>query len=250
MRLVEIEDSREVLLSKYRDKINFALDKFLLYNTAIYRGSFTYGGSNIIYTNPTTRPTLRRSAMNIGNYYTIWIDNNPKWQDYPKRSKSLICSTSLKTAKSYGDPIVVVPLINTKIGICPTVDIWKSFKLIYSLGDFSDWLKNIVFANITHDHANITYDQLVTILKNIDIRELHLSYCFTPEFKKSMLDVISGLDMFEKIFDPIKNGFTVTDWNDLTYISDQHEVWLSAPCLLIDPEIFINLAEDRKHAPK
>ena len=243
MRLFEIEDD---LINKYKSEVDFALDKFNTYNIAIYRGSSTYNKADVIYTDPTARTTNRKSAMGIGNYYTVWMDNNPQWAEYPKRGKSLICSSNLRFASSYGYAKVVIPLTNCKIGICPSNDIWKSFNSVYSLGDFSDWLYNDVFSHIRHDHRNITYDELLQILNQIDISNLKLPYNVTSTFKQNMLDDRSGINMFETVFDPVNNDFKLTDWHTLTSFDHTSEVWLSSPCLLIGPEMFDELAEDRK----
>ena len=246
MRLFEIEET-ENLLEKYKDEVNFALDKCIQYNVSIFRGSYTYN-QVIQYTDPTSRSTSRVSAMDIGNYYTVWMDNDPKWSQFPKRGKSLICSSY--PTNFYGNSKVVVPLIDTKIGVCPESDIWKSFKTVFSLGDFSDWLKETLFKNINHDPQNITYPQLINMLEDIDISELHLPYVFLNVFKKEMLDApgTSGVDMMNVVLDPIKNNFILTTWKELNHFNSTHEVWLSAPCLLINPTIFSQLVDERKNA--
>ena len=246
MRLFEIEENSN-LLEKYQNEVNFALDKFIKYNISIYRGSDTYNKS-IQFIDPTLRHTSRISAMDIGNYYTVWMDNDSKWSNFPKRGKSLICSSY--STEFYGSPRIVVPLVNTKIGICPESDIWKSFKSVYSLGDFSEWLRDTAFKDFNHDPQNITYPQLINMLKNIDIGEMHLPYTFTSWFKKEMLDASNnnGLEMMNVILDPIKNKFILTTWNELDHFNKDCELWSSAPCLLIEPDIFKLLVKERKNA--
>ena len=147
MRLYEIENNDLDLLKKYKAEVNFAIEKYKKYNFAIFRGSKTYNQSKVMFSNPASRIEPRKSAMNIGNYYTLWMDNNPEWAEYPKRSKSLICTSCSAFANWYGFVKVVIPLVNTKIGVCPEIDIWKSFNSVKSLGEFSDWLKDDVFKN-------------------------------------------------------------------------------------------------------
>ncbi len=56
---------------------------------------------------------LRKSA-NTHNYYTLLMDNLSSWDNYPKRSKSFICSV-INNPRS-GTGFVVLPFDNPKVG--------------------------------------------------------------------------------------------------------------------------------------
>ncbi|MCK9417589.1 hypothetical protein M0Q97_13185, partial [Candidatus Dojkabacteria bacterium] len=64
----------------------------------------------------------RRSA-NTQNYYTYIIDNSKDWEDFPKRSKSLICHGYAKRPPYY-DQYVVIPLNDANFGIANDDDLW------------------------------------------------------------------------------------------------------------------------------
>ena len=65
----------------------------------IYRG-LSGGRSPYIHIDPTK--SIRKSR-NTSNFYTIMFDEIlPSWKQYPLRSKSIICATSIKVAMSYG----------------------------------------------------------------------------------------------------------------------------------------------------
>ena len=242
MRLVEIEDNTN-LLEKYKDEVNFALDKYNQ-GIVIYRGSGTYS-QDIIYKDPTTLSTDRKSA-NAWNYYTLWLSNNPQWAAYPKRNRSLICSTSYDKAASYENPVVIVPLINCKIGVCPAGDIWDSFKLVGNLHMFMKYVWFLFWKHDKHRFDGFSYQEMMQKLHEM-----------TPEkFGKFGFDKFDNLmvkfnnnaeAMLQNVFDPVDNNFTLTSWKQFNILGDR-EVWLSAPCLLIKPEIFNRLAEDRKNA--
>lgn len=72
-----------------------------------------------------------RKTKDSKNYYTLWIDNSPAWEIFPKRSKSFICSNNLNTADSFRKggtkPVLVIPYDNAKVGVCPNSDLWDSF---------------------------------------------------------------------------------------------------------------------------
>ena len=72
-----------------------------------------------------------RTSANASNEYTILInDILPSWKKYPKRN--IICTISGAYASDYGVTYNVFPFNGTKIGVCPSMDIWSSFA--YSLG--------------------------------------------------------------------------------------------------------------------
>ena len=90
-----------------------------------------------------------RKSANTSNFYTLWIDNSKKWADYPKRSKSLICTTQAQTAAGYGTSYMMIPYDGAKIGVCPSYDMWESFPNamsdvgLYTLNEFNDYIWNI-----------------------------------------------------------------------------------------------------------
>jgi len=63
----------------------------------IYRGldeNYLYG-----YVKPAE---YSRKSRNTSNYYTLIMDHSQKWKQYPKGSKSIICTTSRSKAENYG----------------------------------------------------------------------------------------------------------------------------------------------------
>src|SRR5882762_7031765 len=107
-------------------------------HTTIYRGLNGHE-ENILYVDPTNY--TRRSA-NTDNYYTLLMDNLPSWSKFPKRSKSLICTTDSDNADTYGQVkgsvYVVLPLGNPIIACCDGEDLWDSFHYVQSEMDISD----------------------------------------------------------------------------------------------------------------
>ena len=249
MRLHEIEET-ENLFEKYKDEIKFALDKYNQ-GIVIYRGSETYQ-EDILYIDPTTRTTDRKSA-NTYNYYTLWMSNNLQWAEYPKRNRSLICSTNYRNAKIYGVVKIVVPLIDCKIGICPKFDLWKSFNLVNEdLEDLNSWLLSR-FKNKwpDQDNKNVTYPQLLQKLKEINSTDTNEFY--NAFFEKKLKRYGNAENMFEMMLDPTINKFQLSTWKQFNIKQpdgrlNSNEVWLSAPCLLIELSIFEKLAEERKYA--
>lgn len=104
--------------------------EFELGGTPIYRG-LKGSTSSYRYIDPSQHT---RVSKDISNYYTWWIDNHPSWKGWPKRSKSLICTTNMKDADLYGDIHRVYLKKGSVVGICPWGDIWSSFVQLEVLG--------------------------------------------------------------------------------------------------------------------
>lgn len=123
------------------EAINIIKDKCSDWNyndLPIYRGtdlSFDY-----ILINPSER--TRKSANARFNIYTTLIDNSPYWKEYPKRSKSLICTLDKNKAINYGYNYRVIPFDNSKWGICENSDIWFSFENIKKIANDSSYDMN------------------------------------------------------------------------------------------------------------
>ena len=81
-----------------------------------------------------------RTAANTNNWYALWIDNSPKWKDFPRRLNSYICTTSIITAGGYGSTFIVIPFDTANIGMVPSDDMWGGFSkaLPPAVGEISD----------------------------------------------------------------------------------------------------------------
>jgi hypothetical protein len=177
-----------------------------------------------------------RVSANTMNLYTIIIDNSRLWDDYPKRGKSIICSTSYSTANSYSDnvPYIVFPKDGYKIGICPESDIWQSFKNIGPLylfnADFADFVKSL--------GVKFRSDDLKT---SLDLRKLCNELDEIISKMDDKIKVISFLRNYsgnlmkslENMFDPKRNDFKVV--NDIRELpKGNNEVWTDSDCYLVN----------------
>lgn len=100
-----------------------ALRHYVNKGLVLYRG---FESPESVLIGDSTQGQARVSA-NTKNYYTLILDNDPSWQEFPKRSRSFICSTSEGTAEVYGRAYCVFPFDGTELGVCPNSDIWNSF---------------------------------------------------------------------------------------------------------------------------
>ena len=246
MRLFEIDGSD--LLEKYRNEINFALDKFNLEGVAIFRASLTYTQDGLMLIDPNSRTNDRTSTADY-NYVTTWMSNNPQWADYPKRGRSLICSTNLDSANFYGTANVIVPLIDCKIGICPINDIWYSFDTI-SVNRITNNLNKCFKQQWPNDNnKELTYQELLKKLKEVTSA---INYRFVDDEFEQVLEKFTNAEaMMLSLLDPVKNKFSLTTWKQYNMVTNKYnakELWLSAPCVRIDTITFAKLAMERLNA--
>ena len=96
---------------------------FLSNNTPIFRG-FSHTTPDLAFADTNN---FHRKSSNAPNHYTLWLDNHPDWEKFPKRSKSYVGSPDFETASSFGDVYLVIPEDTALIGVCPANDLWRSF---------------------------------------------------------------------------------------------------------------------------
>jgi len=232
----------------------------------IYRGFWGEGDAVII--DPRDQ---ERFSANTRNYYTWIIDNSPAYKDYPKRSRSLICTDDIGTARTFGDDIAwrVIPFDGAKIGVCSSLDLWVSFPNIkktfnddyISLDDFNSNLETLYSALYGEweegkfgkrqtkgsnmggsNNAKKFFNNLETLLDDLSILEDENNL---EELKKNHpyphwvdIDFAKRLPKTVKevidLFDPNKNGIELFDYKEwLKKDPVDREVWISHPCLLV-----------------
>ena len=242
--------------------MNLAKTTFLKYfqkfpNPAIYRGSFDRGATYWIV-NPAA---VGRASANTSNEYTILMSELPSWKAYPKRSRSIICTTDSETAESYGQIYAVVLPNRFNLGICYDNDLWDSFTYLKkrtgsSAENFNDAFGSLIEATTGeswsaekgHTLADIKEKAAIIqqwLVQNFDKAPPHkkeLARLFKiTRFFQERLNESSPPDalfkMIEALFDPDRNQFErVTSLSKLPTYSTygSREVWTDTPCLLIE----------------
>lgn len=231
----------------------------------LYRGlkkpkdSLTYSDST---------KSVRASAFAKSNQYTIWVDNHPSWKDFPKRSRSFICSTNYHTARHFGIPHIVFPIGDPKFGICPVSDFQLSFPYAYKNYNFGVLSLNNQISSLVDQYSEKiyhTYDELLKALAELqkrydDLKDRGLIKAWlskepkkqeqafdlmSPEerrFTHQLVDPNSNGGIFQvnhSIFDslsyaldPYKNGFKIEDFSEMKFL-DNKEVWFSGKAYFV-----------------
>lgn len=237
-----------------------------LHKYPIVRG-FDAPNTGIIDTNG-----MNRTSANTKNYYTIWMDNHPDWAEYPKRSKSLICSTSTRTASGFGDLSIIIPADSNKIGVCSESDLWGSFTFmnhrvqqhISSVGSLDDLVELIHYialsAGISEtelSQAEKSYSALTEVLKKCTKEKISQAWSVVANDRKkqyipdtlALFDAYNYKNMFDLMQDvmqPEENDFYVTAAANITVGLDQ-EVWTQGQCATIRLDYLDGLKPDGAH---
>lgn len=202
-------------------------------NSTLYRGMksvgpFGFGDGN----------KLNRQSKNTENYYTLIIDNDPTWEEYPKRSNSFICSTYELYSSSFGVPYIVIPLEGQEMGVCPAMDFWESFVNFPSAINrmLTDLARFYLKRPISQTNFSAFHSDLNDISKAIPA-DPHV--VAVKDFEEMGYTIGDSLyDFYVKLIDPKKNNFKIT--TNVTTIPEEREVWLSGKVL------FIQMIEWRK----
>ena len=240
MRLHEIELYRvynDPIYKQYKTAIDYAINKYVTTGAAIYKGSKNYDREKLTVRDPMSFADPRRSR-NTSNYYTEWVDNSPKWSQFPKRSRSLICTSDKVYASGYGQIAVVVPIVDTTVGVCPDNDWWNSFRKqsprYTTADDVNGYVHEVLKSNdIFLNGRTVTYSQFIEPLKTADLKKAVIPpHELYGPLHKQALELGSLYALMDHIFDPAANEFSLTSWKQYSVIGE-HEVWLSAPCVMV-----------------
>jgi hypothetical protein len=199
-------------------------------DTKIFKGIDTIL-SEYNYINPTI---IERKSANTSNISTLLFDNSPYNINYPKRSKSLICTSNYNRATLYGDVYRVIPFDGAKIAVCPDYDFWYSFRKIAEYGnidDFNDLISSsysncwtpLEPAKFLHDINDKNYDIFIKQLQNLcDKLKIINTYNLPTEIN----------DYF-KLFDAKLNDINLYDYKKYAKMDlENNEVWTDSKCLL------------------
>lgn len=243
MRLVEyIESSRSKTITVENAGELLSTSHSIAYKSKyrIFRG-VNGSGTDFLYIDPSKGEP--RVSKNTSNYYTLIIDNSSKWKSYPKRSRSIICSTDLGIADDYGTSYNIYPINDAKIGVCPEPDIWRSFEKTLgndwmSLEDMNAFIGRILSFNNVNSDSDKSYDAMIKSFKIVDKKRKPMPFENISSHKEllSFYDkfLSSGktlLDYLDGILSPTKNGFKMAKAGD--QMGDNNEIWTSSPCVMV-----------------
>lgn len=206
----------------------------------------------------------RKSVDGIPNVYTLIIDNDKKWKQYPKRKNS-IC-TYYQNFFPFQDYFVVIPFNGAKFGVTPAFDIWNHWdrKLFHQFDthltatDFLFYIDQFAKTEFGEYLESSDYNKLKIQIEKIDeiIKKLNIDEPLDPEqvpgrYSLSYAEIVvrnilkseNLWDFFtNKLFTPEK--FKHVDIKGLSEViqmqgqEDQLEVWTDSKCLLVGADYY------------
>jgi len=193
----------------------------------IYRGIKNFG-EDFGYID--TNKGEPRVSANTYNYMTLFMDKLPSWRGWPKRSKSVICTTSNRYAGNYGNLYYVIPYDNTKIGICPEDDVWNSFYVLSPIDvDMFNYRLNASFMKNNIQGSSKNWNKLKKSLSELERYPL-------DDTLYKFLETKPFIDNFNKLLDPKLNNFKM----GIEKIQSNKEIWIQGECIFITKADFKN----------
>lgn len=233
-------------------------------NHRIYRG--VHGTENGVFAAVVT-PGIRISENSSNVYTKLTSEIFTNWENFPKRNRSTICTTSYKTALKYSNsrpPYVIFPQNNTKIGICSQKDFWYSFPFLATkthigvMNDFNNSMLNLMEGVMTIPKRKIA--DTFKYGTAYDIKELFNQFeadvedmddyfddniTFIKHFK--ILDVwyniyrsqynMTFLEYLEYLMSPKQNQFRIISIDKIPKTANK-EVWFEGENLMLRADLF------------
>ena len=223
----------------------------------IYRG-VSQADNKIYLVNPSKHV---RKSRNTINFYTMFLDNDPQWSMYPKRSQALVCSSSPNYAEGFGLLFAVLLENGAHIGVCSRQDFWISFPVIRQT--FSDtgypdmndlnravaWLcETFLGEKLNTDNVQIMMDQLDRITKSVREKtpdELKLLDLMWSPIGKKLIEMMKKESLtatLRNLYNPKKNDFELQTIENFD-APVEREVWSSDLAFMVPLEMMPQVVE-------
>lgn len=218
--------SRSITADEAIELLETNCKEAIKYKPTLYRG---YNKITDLYSYIDPSKFTRVSA-NTMNYYTLFMDNDSFWKEYPKRSKSIIGTTSLERIAGWPSIMKIYPYDGAKIGVCPKHDIWFSFKSkMYAL----DEINSSIFMATKYKTIN-NYKDLIEAFQLIDMIKNDID-------NKYIIDIFKDIgyyktdktfyQTFKKYMSPALNDFKLVGCKYKT--KGNYEFWTDSQCVML-----------------
>jgi hypothetical protein len=198
------------------------------------------------------------------SYTTILISELDSWKDFPKRLESIVCTTNLDTASTYGSTYRVLPFDGAEFCITPKQSLEYCFKRpILSKFKFSIFSelnmlleKLFTITGITELDAKLTPESFYRQLNKLQDKKFQQDILSKDTTSDSIMKFFQEInayngsvkEYFSEALDPRDNGFFLSKINSQLEIRGAKELWFTGKCLLIKEtafEKFMSTAQGR-----
>jgi hypothetical protein len=186
----------------------------------LYRGGSGVGNKGIMFGSSVgDRP---RESANTYNNYTLWLDNNPMFKKWPKRSRSWIATDDWDDAETFGSPSLLVVADNASIGVVGEADLWHTEMpgIEWSLEDLNEYTQSLIKTK------SKTYEELITAMKGVSVDDIDNDTINHFMKSKKLNDLF---DLWDMVLNP--HVFTgSTTGADVSHTAANGEVWIEGVC--------------------
>ena len=232
-----------------------------LIHTPIWRGMRNHS-EEIVTIDPTTG---KRASNNSSNHYTVLIDNSPYFKGWPKRSKSLVCSTGYGYASGYNygpesGLYAIFPYDGVKIAVCPWQDIWDTDVMLPRLGmSFGENGSNGTLGSFNRKMKfdfnlpdNFTSMKKAVATKSFaDILSRHIHFQANPREADNPLQPNEFIGYLQQQMSPEKTGFELM--SAATFAANppiDRECWIGGPVVAIRKDMYEKFLDAVMKNPK
>lgn len=204
----------------------------------------------------------------------FWLDrivsDSHLWKRYPDRQRCLRAYTDINRVGD-GSIYVVIPLDGTRVGVCSAMSFYRSFKHAEKALDLKkldnegleNWSKLVVIGlnKLGADLTEGDLDSIGDFKKRLRVIDKFLQSTTRSKLnnvfkekrdemedttRKVMGDILSrhvtNIDAYlEEKLDPEGNGFQLMKIESMHRFTEDREIWISGPCLLIKRDKYLDM---------
>lgn len=220
--------------------------KHFLYRGGSGKGPSLMLGDSVNLANP-------RKSANTNNNYTLWMDNHPDFEGWPKRSQSWIATSHWHVAQGFGGVSILIVEDNAKVGIVGEDDLW--FKEPYPGLTLEQWAGSMeeILQHFGKGN-NQTYAELKKALQSVTADMLSDAVDESSDPHYSLREISSimnhtGSDTLYDFWDEYLQAglFEQTNGANVSDIDPDGEVWIEGKVAFI-PFDMSDLTSDERAA--
>lgn len=234
---LEVEKAIALLNKHAKNALWMLEDDSPLYRGDVYIAKST-GPLSTGFAIVDTSATKRRST-NTSNFYTAILDNHPKRKQFPKRSRSFICSTDQSYAANYAhqDPNVIIPFDGVPIGAVNREDMWDTRINLFGRKSRIDMFNDLFQDIVQRDD----FESFLKADKEMKDPNSNASYEFKQAFGKDQYEKAKS-NFLKQILDAYsaeKTGHTFHTTSNLKGVKG--EVWVGGKVMVISDNMWRQL---------
>ena len=257
-RTARLSDEEFIDLGKTKCKDFLVNPKYLQRIKASYDGEYSYINPKLSHRNPLMKDEGAGGVFS--SHHTLLMDNLPSWNGFPKRTQSLIGSTTIAIDPSFGDHYYfIIPYNGAKFSVAPDADLWSSSCKIGEIDyQFDDYFSETFLQAGVSDTS---YDSMMKNLQELYIIFLEDNDQLKHDTSSYLLNIFevaqeNGYDdikiAFNEFFNPKRfrglgprsaTGFVLMNYSELSsipelaqdgsIISNNKEFWTDSECLIV-----------------